>query len=99
MKNQFDIVYESLISELEPVADISSDTPQVDSLELQIVEGDSLQEIARKLDTQVKGLKKIASKNTDGGKIYYRTRNIVNLVNQLKESLGVVTSDDSDTEE
>lgn len=104
-KGQFDILFESVLSafgnEESPSASpdavaVVTTEPQLDPLEIEVVEGDSTQEITKKLDTQVKALRKVASKNVEGGKIYYRTRNIVKLVDQLKSALGVVTPDDEE---
>jgi hypothetical protein len=105
-KSEFDILFENVLSAFgddlsgntSPEGDTSSDTPQLDSVEIQIVQGDSPTEITKKLDTQVKGLRKVASKNEDGGKIYYRTRNIVKLVDQLKAALGIVTAPEDEEE-
>lgn len=108
-KSEFDAIYESVLSAFgDEIGDpnsptvsssLTSDTPEVSAVEIEIVQGDSLEEIAKKLGVQVKGLRKVASKNTDGGKIYYRTRNIVKLVDQLKTALGVpVDSEEDDTQ-
>jgi len=101
-KSTFDLLFEQTLGAFgQPVADVVvvSDQP-LDSEsdedfgpdeDEEVEESDDLSAIVKKLDKQFKGLKKVASGNEEGGKIYYRARNITKLIEQLKQKVGVAS--------
>jgi hypothetical protein len=81
MTNEFNILFENLISEFDPAL---VPVPGAE-LEISIEPNEELTEleIGEKVIKELKGLRKIARDNGFDGKIYYRARNIEKLIDKL----------------
>lgn len=105
MKSEFDLLFEETMNgfgqEAPNAVVLVSDQPNAPEGEddggEEFSEGDSDGDVIGKLDKQFKGLRKVASGNKEGGKIYYRARKIQKLIDELKSRFGVATATENDS--
>lgn len=90
MLNEFNLLFENILSEFEGNIEDVEVTPVPDAdVEITLVQTDETPEILDKIEKQLKGLRKTAIKNGVNDKTNYRVGNIEKLIDQLKEKLEI----------
>ena len=96
MLNDFNLLFETILSEFEgDVNDVKVNPVPDADVELSIVATDDTPKIVEKIEKHLKGLRDTAITNKVNTKTQYRISKLEELVDQLKEILGIFDYNDS----